>query len=96
MEQCFAADILIYNMLLRGLCKEGKMELACDLFNRMPKKGCAPNASTYDSLIYGLCRAGRINDAQKLMGKMLEKRLHPNRYISHLLTMVSNRGPKFV
>lgn len=96
MEQCFAADILIYNMLLRGLCKEGKMELACDLFNRMPKKGCAPNASTYDSLIYGLCRAGRINDAQKLMGEMLEKRLHPNRYISHLLTMVSNRGPKLV
>lgn len=96
MEQCFAADILIYNMLLRGLCKEGKMELACDLFNRMPKKGCAPNASTYDSLIYGLCRAGRINDAQKLMGEMLENKLHPNRYISHLLKMVSNRGPKFV
>lgn len=41
MEQCFFADILIYNMPLRGLCKEGKMELSCDIFNKIPKKSYA-------------------------------------------------------
>eukprot|EP01018_Ginkgo_biloba_P037384 Gb_13513 [translate_table: standard] len=61
----YTVDIFIYNTLLRGLCKEGRMELACDLFSRMPKKGCRPNASTYDILIHGLCKAGRRNDAQK-------------------------------
>ncbi|KAM7513833.1 hypothetical protein LguiA_003416 [Lonicera macranthoides] len=40
-----------YNIMISGLCKEGKLKEANTLFNKMEEKGCLPDGHTYNIIV---------------------------------------------
>ena len=46
-------DVVIYNTLLNGLCKNGQMEKARELLDEVKSSGIKLNSRTYNSLIEG-------------------------------------------
>ncbi|CAK7355453.1 unnamed protein product, partial [Dovyalis caffra] len=49
-------NLVIYNILIDGMCKFGKIQDSKELFSGLPNKGFQPNVYTYDSLIDGPLR----------------------------------------
>ncbi|XP_031502424.1 pentatricopeptide repeat-containing protein At1g71210, mitochondrial [Nymphaea colorata] len=76
-EELFPVNTITYNMLLRALCREGKVDDACNWVNRMRESGHPPNMWTYDILINGFRRYGRLRDAEVWMDEMLQKGYNP-------------------
>lgn len=83
-------------VLLKGLCKEGKMQLACDLFRRMSMEGRIPNEWSYDILAHGFCKVGNTIEAQKIMEEMIERGFNPSRWTCSLFKALINRGMNVV
>ncbi|QHO21101.1 Pentatricopeptide repeat-containing protein [Arachis hypogaea] len=67
-ENSFKPDVIICNILLRGLCKHGMFE------NTWIIKG------RYNTLISVLCKEGKLDEAFDLMTEMEKKKLGPDRY----------------
>uniref|UniRef100_A0A7N2KXN4 Pentatricopeptide repeat-containing protein n=1 Tax=Quercus lobata TaxID=97700 RepID=A0A7N2KXN4_QUELO len=63
-------DIAIYNILITGLCNNGKLSIARELFYSLASKGLQPNVPTYNIMIKGLCKEGLIDEAGELLEKM--------------------------
>ncbi|CAN6486394.1 unnamed protein product [Victoria cruziana] len=72
-EQLFPVNTITYNMLLRALCREGKVDDAYNWVKRMRERGHQPNMWTYDILINGFRRHGRSRDAEIWMDEMFRK-----------------------
>lgn len=71
-QQCFPLDIYTHNLLLRKLTNS-EMDLACDYFERLCKKGYEPNRWTYDTLVHGFLKVGRSSEARRWMEEMFSK-----------------------
>ncbi|KAK4784595.1 hypothetical protein SAY86_018963 [Trapa natans] len=71
-------NVFTYNILMRGFCCAGNLEMGLHFFQEMEKKGCLPNVVTYNTLIDVYCKSRRIDDAYGLMRSMEEKNLEPN------------------
>ncbi|XP_055824556.1 pentatricopeptide repeat-containing protein At1g71210, mitochondrial isoform X2 [Solanum dulcamara] len=71
-RQCFPLDIYTYNLLLRKL-SISEMDLACNYFERLCKKGYEPNRWTYNILVQGFLRVGRSSEARRWMEEMFSK-----------------------
>ncbi|CAN4109996.1 unnamed protein product [Withania somnifera] len=71
-RQCFPLDIYTYNLLLRKLTIS-EMDLACNYFERLCKKGFEPNRWTYDILVHGFLKVGQFSEARRWMEEMLCK-----------------------
>lgn len=71
-RQCFPLDIYTYNLLLRKL-SISEMDLACNYFERLCKKGYEPNRWTYDILVHGFLKVGRFSEARRWMEEMFGK-----------------------
>ncbi|RZC80962.1 hypothetical protein C5167_043532, partial [Papaver somniferum] len=67
-----------YGTMLDGLCKNGKIEEAIELFESMEGIGALANIEMYTILIHGLCRADQLEDARKMFHEIPEKGLVPN------------------
>ncbi|KAJ0963714.1 hypothetical protein J5N97_028836 [Dioscorea zingiberensis] len=76
-EMFFPVDLFTYNLLLRALTMVGRMDYACDLFNRISKKGLEPNTWSYDIIVHGFCKIGRRKDAERWMVEMYRNGFHP-------------------
>ncbi|KFK42357.1 hypothetical protein AALP_AA2G245700 [Arabis alpina] len=59
-------DIVTYNVLINGFCKEGNIDGAIKLLSVLQLKGLSPDSVTYNTLINGLHRVGREEEAFKL------------------------------
>ncbi|MCV5004772.1 pentatricopeptide repeat-containing protein, partial [Escherichia coli] len=46
-------DVITYNAILDGFCKQGRMHEAEQVLRRMTEHGVKPDRSTYTSLING-------------------------------------------
>jgi pentatricopeptide repeat protein len=55
--------LVIYNILINGMCKYGKIQYVNKLFFWLPDEGFQPNIYTYNPLISGLCEQGLIIEA---------------------------------
>lgn len=62
-----------YENLVKGLCREGKMEDSLKLQAEMAVKGFEPNADMYDAFIDGYVKEGNETIASKLRKEMLDK-----------------------
>lgn len=62
-----------YENLVKGMCREGKMEEALKLQAEMVVKGFEPNADIYDAFIDGYVKEGNEIIASKLRKEMLNK-----------------------
>ncbi|KAL0688564.1 hypothetical protein Bca4012_088241 [Brassica carinata] len=48
-------DILTYNALILGLCKQAKTKKAAHFVKELDKENLVPNSSTFSALIMGQC-----------------------------------------
>jgi len=71
-------DVWTYNMLVWGLCKEGRIEEALRLRDEMENLKLLPDVVTYNTLIDGCSEWQGSLDASKLIEEMGERGVKPN------------------
>ncbi|KAH6760049.1 hypothetical protein C2S51_016998 [Perilla frutescens var. frutescens] len=75
----FDPDICSFNIVMRGLCCNCKVEKAFKLFDVMRNFDCYPDLVTYNTLINGLCRIGKVDRAEDLLREVeLQSGFSPN------------------
>jgi pentatricopeptide repeat protein len=52
-------DVITFNILISGYCRNFKYAFALEMFEEMCKMGCHPNVVTFNTLIRGLFRECR-------------------------------------
>lgn len=62
-------SVLLWNVVINGCCKGGKVSKALQLFEAMPER----NAGSWNSLINGLMRSGEVDKAIECFDGMEEK-----------------------
>ncbi|KAF2309434.1 hypothetical protein GH714_002430 [Hevea brasiliensis] len=77
MEGC-EPNYIIYDALIDGFCKVGKLDEAQEVFTKMLGRGYTPSVYTYSSLIDRLFKDKRMDLALKVLSKMLENSCAPN------------------
>eukprot|EP01018_Ginkgo_biloba_P025009 Gb_27816 [translate_table: standard] len=75
----------LYNILVSGLCKAGKVELALVFLEEMTGKGFIPSLGCYEELIHVLCTVGNFNMALKIFGDMKMKGHRSSTFIYNIL-----------
>ncbi|KAL6200511.1 hypothetical protein ACLB2K_030292 [Fragaria x ananassa] len=78
-------NIVVYNVVIEGLCKAGNIVYARDLFSHLSSKGVQPDVITYNIMIHGLCYHGLIIEAEKLLREMREKGCPPDGWIYNII-----------
>ncbi|KAM3742111.1 hypothetical protein ACB098_07G046000 [Castanea mollissima] len=86
-----------YRMLMKGLCKEGRMneatQLLYSMFWRISQKGSGEDIVVYRTLLYALCDNQQVEKAVEILGKILRNGLkapkckllnHVNTVLCHL------------
>ncbi|XP_030944145.1 pentatricopeptide repeat-containing protein At1g05600-like isoform X1 [Quercus lobata] len=78
-----------YRILMKGLCKDGRMNEATHLlysmFWRISQKGSGEDIVVYRTLLYALCDNRQVEKAVEILGKILRKGLKaPKRCFQHL------------
>ncbi|GJT42844.1 hypothetical protein Tco_0951559 [Tanacetum coccineum] len=63
-------NVVMYNTMIKGLCKIGNNNIAIQLLRLMDEKGCKPNVVTYNTIIDSLCKDKMVEDAFKLFKEM--------------------------
>ncbi|TVU47052.1 hypothetical protein EJB05_06630, partial [Eragrostis curvula] len=76
-------DAVSYNMVLDALGRNGRLEDALQLFDRMcrehdPPRRITVNLGSFNVMVDAYCRAERFQDAIEVFGKMAEKRCAPD------------------
>ncbi|OUZ99809.1 Pentatricopeptide repeat [Macleaya cordata] len=71
-------NVYSFNILIRGFCRDGKLEKALGFFNEMERTGCSPNVVTFNTLVDAYCKVGKIDEAFKLFELMAQRELRPN------------------
>lgn len=74
----FVLDVVTYNCLIDGLCKNSKIDRALDIFQQMPPNGCAPNKVTYNSFIRYYTTVNEVDKAVEMLNKMKENNITPS------------------
>ncbi|KAL6888591.1 hypothetical protein ACP4OV_009617 [Aristida adscensionis] len=92
MEKYFPVDVYTYNMLLRGLCMAGRMDSACNLYERMCRKGYLPNRWTFDIMVHGFCKNGDRNEAERWIDAMYRNGFYPTWYTMRLYNNAALRA----
>jgi pentatricopeptide repeat protein len=92
MEKYFPVDSYTYNMFLRGLSMAGRMDSACNLYEKMCRKGYQPNRWTFDIMVHGFCKNGDRNEAERWMDAMYRNGFYPTWYTMRLYNNASLRA----
>lgn len=72
-------DVVTYNAILSGFCKDEKdFDAAYETLNEMVKQGCKPDVVSYNTIISGLCEAGKWMDASELFDDMPRRGCSPD------------------
>ncbi|XP_020595428.1 pentatricopeptide repeat-containing protein At5g62370 [Phalaenopsis equestris] len=75
----FWLDCTLCTSLINGYQKEGRMELALKIFNRMQEMSwCQPDTYAYNTIIHGVLKLGHLDSAWKLFNQMVERGLKRN------------------
>ncbi|XP_031387194.1 pentatricopeptide repeat-containing protein At1g62720-like [Punica granatum] len=77
-------NVVTYNTVVMGLCKEGQLAEAFKLFKKMMDKGVEPTVVTYDTLIHAVCSAehweedGMLSEAESTFDAMIQRGIEPD------------------
>ncbi|GKV01565.1 hypothetical protein SLEP1_g14112 [Rubroshorea leprosula] len=74
----YSPDVFTFNTLIRGLCRNDKIDKATKLFGNMTVFGCLPDVITYGTIIDGLCKCGMVDVAKELFLEMKKKGISPS------------------
>ncbi|MCI31326.1 pentatricopeptide repeat-containing protein, partial [Trifolium medium] len=65
-KQGLKPNTITYNSLINGLCNNGKLEDAVNLWDKMVGLGLKPDIVTYNALINGFCKKKMMKEAKKV------------------------------
>ena len=65
--------MMTYNIMIKGLCKEGLIDEVSELLKKMDGLFCSPNECTYNTIIQGLQRHNETSRAMKYLHIVVEK-----------------------
>ncbi|PWA61675.1 pentatricopeptide repeat protein [Artemisia annua] len=72
-------NVVMYNTMIKGLCKFGHNDIAIQLLRHIDERGCKPDVVTYSTIIDSLCKDKLIDEAFKLFKEMVFKKgISPN------------------
>ena len=71
-------NVITYNTLIHGFCKEGDIAMAVRMFKEMAAEEVRPNVITCNTLIDGLCKNGDVITGRKLFEEMPDCEIVPN------------------
>jgi len=67
-----------HSSLIDGLCRDKKLDVALDIWNRVLNKGFSVDIIVHNILIHGLCSFGRTEKALHIYLEMKHKDCSPN------------------
>nr|XP_025624699.1 pentatricopeptide repeat-containing protein At5g24830 isoform X2 [Arachis hypogaea] len=76
--KCTNVDVVAYNVLINGFCKNQQTSLAYGYACEMIKKGLQPDGFTYNILIHALCKEGKTGEACYILGVMSKMGVMPD------------------
>ncbi|KAK4285865.1 hypothetical protein QN277_002501 [Acacia crassicarpa] len=86
-------NVVNYNMIIGSLCREGKSIEANELFQDMPRRGCAPDVVSYRMLFDGLCSFMHLKEATFILDEMIFKGYAPpSRSINEFVSRLCKEG----
>lgn len=91
-EDSLEDNIFVYNLLLKHLNKDGRMDYSFAVFKLIQQKGIEPNHYSYDIMLQGFCAEGRVKDAKKWMEEMCRKGFCPSPYGQDLYNCLIRRS----
>ncbi|XP_050904429.1 pentatricopeptide repeat-containing protein At3g14580, mitochondrial [Lathyrus oleraceus] len=71
----FQIDACCLNIMIKGLCKQGKIKAAFKVFDEFPKLGIQRNERTFCTLMHGLCEKGDVDEAFELLERMKKEKV---------------------
>ncbi|CAA7039196.1 unnamed protein product [Microthlaspi erraticum] len=67
-----------YAILLDGLCDNGELENALEIFEKMEKSKLDFDIGIYNIIIHGMCNGSKVDDAWDLFCSLPSKGVKPN------------------
>ena len=71
--------------MLKGLCKEGLIDEASELLEKMDGNNCTPNDHTYNTIIPGLLQHNETSKTMKYLKIMVDKGFSKNATVATML-----------
>ena len=71
-------DVRTYTIMVKGFGKEGLIDEAIELLEKMEGNDCSPNERTYNILILGLLQHGETAKAMKYLKMMVDNGFSAN------------------
>ena len=59
-------NLVVYNILIDGMCKAKKLEDALKHFGSLSSKSLKPDVKTYTTMIGGLCNESILDEVEEL------------------------------
>ncbi|KAL5789288.1 hypothetical protein ACOSQ2_004176 [Xanthoceras sorbifolium] len=84
-NKILAPNVVWYGSMIDGLCKDGFIDKAKELFLEMLNQGVQPDVVTFSVLLDELCKAGKIDEANRLYEFMIKGDVQPNTYTYNIL-----------
>ncbi|GJU52614.1 pentatricopeptide repeat-containing protein [Tanacetum coccineum] len=84
-EKGVVGNVVTYNALIYGHCKDGKVDKALDIVEKLETKELKLNFRTYNELISGFCKGDNVHKAMALFDKMMKMKLSPTVMTYNLL-----------
>ncbi|XP_044510674.1 pentatricopeptide repeat-containing protein At1g63080, mitochondrial-like isoform X2 [Mangifera indica] len=81
----FVPDVITYNIIMHGFCKEGKLEMASKCFSDMEQNGVAPDLVTFNTLMSGFLQNNETLKVVELLHKMKERNVKPDASIGSII-----------
>ncbi|XP_064947539.1 pentatricopeptide repeat-containing protein At2g01740-like [Musa acuminata AAA Group] len=65
-------NLVTFTCLIDGYCKNDRLDMALDLYDRMTSLSVLPNVFTFNALVDALCKKGMLERAVEMFEKMHE------------------------
>lgn len=78
-------DACTLNILIKGLCKCGRLEDAYQVLDEFPKQKCKPNKMTFSTIMHCMCEKGMVDEAFGLIKRMEKERVSPDAVTFNIL-----------
>ncbi|KAG5608715.1 hypothetical protein H5410_019996 [Solanum commersonii] len=80
MKELACPNTISFEIVIDGLCRADRLEVALNLFRDMDHIGCKRSVLLYNNLIDSLSRASRLNECYELLDEMKQTEFLPTHY----------------
>ncbi|XP_059309217.1 putative pentatricopeptide repeat-containing protein At5g08310, mitochondrial [Lycium ferocissimum] len=80
MKELACPNTVSFEIVIDGLCRADRLEMARRLFRDMDHIGCKRSVLLYNNLIDSLSRSGRLDECYELLNEMKQSEFQPTHY----------------